>query len=184
MADSSSDAGLVLAAYRALRAAKGEEPAIAWVVPRLPRADPHLAVEIFDQDATGLLWRVSDSLPSVWLLRAAAERLHPGSHLADVIAHFQADSDPAGRVIAGIDPESSLAGVPRTLKDTCRIAWVLAVRAQAEGRREDASGWYRVALETGQTQEREFRWSLRQLKRWAEAGPERSPEQLAGKSGP
>ena len=55
-------------------------------------------------------------------------------------------------------------------KKRIEASYYLGLYAQTEGRYEDASGWYRVAVKTRLSREGEYRWVSNQLWLWRDGG--------------
>ncbi len=84
-----------------------------------------------------------------------------------------------GRYLVGLATEAEMLGLAKTPDRRCEVAYYLGVRARAEGRYEDASEWFLVAVATGQTLEGEYTWATDQLANWA--GTRQSLVVLAGR---
>lgn len=154
-----------------IRKVKGVKAAAEWLAPRIRPDDTVLAARaMFESGDSELLWTALPEAATdrVWLLRAAAARRFPEpARTAAVTAHFAAaqgnEDYLLGRYVAGLGDESSI----RASSDRTRTAWALAVRAEAETRREDAIGWYGVALAGGWTSP-ERRFAEQALSAWSE----------------
>ena len=104
----------------------------------------------------------------VWLLRAASARRAPAparsQALADRFASPQgSESYLLGRYLAGLADESSI----KSSTHRTQAAWALGVRAEAEGRIDDAIAWYGVATAAGDWKEPERGFAERRLLAWA-----------------
>jgi len=153
----------------------GEAAAVSWLRAHLQAEDVYsVARVLYEQQQHALLWRalpeeLAAVADGVWLLRAAdamrsaEERASRGEALA---RHFAAPqgSEPylLGRYVAALSDEASIRGVTgRT-----RAAWALGVRAESEGRRDDAVAWFQVASAGGDLKEVERRFADEALKAW------------------
>ena len=75
-----------------------------------------------------------------------------------------------GRFLLGHIPFERLLSLAKAPDKMIEIAYYVGLRAQSEGRLEEASDWYRVAFSLGNIKEAEYRWSFDQLNRWRNAG--------------
>jgi hypothetical protein len=170
-----------------MRDVEGEAPAARWLRAHLQAEDVYsVARVLYEQQQHALLWsalpeELAAVADGVWLLRAAdamrsaAERVSRGEALA---RHFAAPqgSEPylLGRYVAALSDEASIRGVTgRT-----RAAWALGVRAESEGRRDDAVAWFQVASAGGDLKEVERRFADEALKAWSAESiraPQRAP---------
>ena len=118
--------------------------------------------------------------------REALERYYKGSYydqagryllgiLPDALKRYFKNAqgsqyDQIGRYLLGMSPEDKLLALAITPKLRCEIAFYAGLRAESEHRFRNASDWYRVALETGQSNNGEWRWAYDQLYRWYSGG--------------
>ena len=109
--------------------------------------------------ATGSTARAHDLLVAVHLDPTLRGRQR------EIAAHFQKSADPLGRFLAGLEHPAALK--PASLRETCRDAYYLGVVEEGDGHLSDASTWYRVAVETEQTDAPEFRWARAKLQAWS-----------------
>jgi hypothetical protein len=151
----------------------GEEAARQWLAAHLKPEDmAACARAMYELHKDKLLWgALPEALPEasvdrVWLLRAASLQRSPDLRAARgeaLRAHFAAPSGTElytlGRYLAGLGSEASL----KTTTSRTRTAWALAVRAEAEGRRDDAVAWYGVALASSEWTEPERRFADQRL---------------------
>ncbi len=169
------------------RDVEGEAAAVRWLRAHLQAEDVYsVARVLYEQQQHALLWsalpeELAALADGVWLLRAAdamrsaEERASRGEALA---RHFAAPqgSEPylLGRYVAALSDEASIRGVTgRT-----RAAWALGVRAESEGRRDDAVAWFQVASAGGDLKEVERRFADEALKAWSAESiraPQRAP---------
>ena len=134
-----------------------------------PDSTGRLAHALYADGQYALLWSaLPDPQPdAVWVLRAAAVHLDPTlrGRQREIAAHFQKSADPLGRFLAGLEHPAALK--PASLRETCRDAYYLGVVEEGDGHLSDASTWYRVAVETEQTDAPEFRWARAKLQAWS-----------------
>ena len=71
--------------------------------------------------------------------------------------------DQVAQCLVGLIPEEEVLKKATDKGTRCEVAYYLGVRAQAAGRWEEASDWYRVAVETGKTDFLELKWAARML---------------------
>ena len=170
-----NDAVTLVRTAAVLRILKGEVAAREWLLARLKTDDLYsTAREMYRQEQDALLW---DAIPEpmstsnqewVWLLRAASARRAPAparsQALADRFASPQgSESYLLGRYLAGLADESSI----KSSTHRTQAAWALGVRAEAEGRIDDAIAWYGVATAAGDWKEPERGFAERRLLAWA-----------------
>jgi lipoprotein NlpI len=70
----------------------------------------------------------------------------------------------------GLASEEELLAQAKSTQQRCENAYYLGLRAESEGRLEDASDWYRISVESGLTNMGEYRWAHNQLYIWAGKG--------------
>jgi hypothetical protein len=180
-------------AYGYLKDWKGQGEALAWLRGRVP---PHLlnrtSMIAYEYGHLELLWDPiaqpdgRDRPDAVWLLRAAAAlRQSPGQKRhAELLAYYaqpgDSDAHRIGRYLLGLDPGHEVWTVARDSNQRCRAAYYVGLRAWADGRHDEASDWYRVAIETGRSNTGEYRWAYNTLSRWRSSG--KSLPRLAAES--
>lgn len=113
----------------------------------------------------------------IWVLRAAALARNPeliDTHGESVKEHFAGKGysyyHQIGRYLmdlATLDDILALADSPDV---STEVAYYAGLRAQAEGRMRDASDWFRITAELGQTHEGEYHWAVVSLKSWTDGG--------------
>jgi hypothetical protein len=172
-------------AYGALRRWKGKTAALDWIRTQVPPpALQPLALFAFASDEDDLLWELvpdpSGEGPKqdfTWLMRAASFRRSGGKHAihgAILRQHYQGPGatyyHEVGRYLLGLTDEKKVLELVRDNKRQCEIAFYLGLRAQSEGRYEEASDWYHAAFETGSTSDGEFRWANDVLQKWKSSG--------------
>ena len=160
-------------AYKYLRSARGETAALEWARPRI-RADAssQAARAIYGAGQFDLLWNALPDSQSdaTWRLRAAAFRLEPGSNRREeqLLAHFKESADHVGRMLMGLEGAESLR--PASFRELCQAAYFVGVREQGKHSLAEAASWYRLAIDTEQTDAPEFRWARAALLAWSAAG--------------
>ena len=180
-----------IVAYRYLRSQGDRDAALQWLRPKIPRvSQAALSFEIFTEGDDELLWDlitrpdVDRYAESIWLTRAAAYVRAPNPRPAwrrSLLAHYaRAGGDDyflMGRYLMDLVGEETLFSIATTPERRCEVAYYLGVKAQAEGRYEDAHDWFQVVRATGQSGEFEFLWARDALDAWADR--ERSLTTLA-----
>lgn len=154
-------------AYRYLRAAKGEAAAIAWVrdaMKTLPPDYPRSQIEIFlfMEGIPELIVPITGELPSEeaddvrWSLRAVAAVQNGPPYPDLLLRHFQEGEltaeNGAHRVLLGVGaPLDQVIELtrkePNADAELATLAFQLGVRAEADGRRDDAAVWYCLSIE-------------------------------------
>ena len=177
-------------AYQNLLEVKGQPAALAWLRSRIPPDSLNRAsMVIFEVGRHELLWDLierpdGNMADFVWLMRAsAAVRVGVGNdpNRARLFEYYNR-SLPGhyhviGRFLLGLATEREVLDQATDASRRCEIAYFIGVRAQADGRYEDASDWYRVAVETGQSRYVEYRWAFYTLYKWLD--PYKSLSRLA-----
>lgn len=177
---------LSVEAYCQLKAASDEKTARAWLetaVPSERRAS--LASVAMGARAYELLFTLvpapAGKAPeddAVWLTRAAAAlelKALPEEHRGALAKRFERVQGSSlhvlGRHLLGLADEGTvLRQVGQDPKRACEVAFYLGKKAEAERRLEDASSWYRAAVDTRQERSPEFRWAVERLDSWAKHG--------------
>jgi hypothetical protein len=170
--------------FQSLQRAQGADVAHAWLKKLVPpeRRNPFCVKAMYAREYE-LLWSfiedpsVSQYPEAVWMMRAAAVALDPGSrakHGEDVRRHFDhADPDPdfeIARFAVGLSSEAeALKRASENAALRCHFAYYAGAKAEGEGRFGDAAEWYRVALDTNQPHEMAYRLSFVTLRRWWES---------------
>jgi tetratricopeptide (TPR) repeat protein len=170
--------------YKYLKALKGPGPALEWVRTAIP---PSLynptTMMAYMADEYNLLWDLVDKpRPGhdedfAWTMRAAASvKLGPGKdpHRAELVKycreHPKGYWETISRYLVGLASEEELLAQAKSTQQRCENAYYLGLRAQSEGRLEDASDWYRISVESGLTNMGEYRWAHNQLYLWEGKG--------------
>lgn len=166
-------------AYGHLAEAEGEVRASEWYTSQIsPGIATAASMFMFNEGHPHLLWsaipnpEATSDAPWVWLMRAAAFTRWGGDerHRNRLLEHFADDVDNPyhriGRYLMDLDSEADVLAVATEPDRLCEVAYYVALRAEAEGRMEDAIAWYRVVLDTGLGREGEYRWALAALASW------------------
>ncbi|HEV8196602.1 MAG TPA: hypothetical protein VGP87_08175, partial [Gemmatimonadales bacterium] len=168
-------------AYGYLKRWRGPKEALRWIRGAVPPELRQPASMLFyREDEGGLLWDMIGEAGSdnngrfVWLMRAAAAvaaGLPTDPHRAQLMAYYdKAGKNPyfiMGRYLLGLASEAQMLALATTPDHRCEVAYYLGARAKAEGRYEDATEWFLVAVATGQTMEGEYTWATDELSKWA-----------------
>jgi tetratricopeptide (TPR) repeat protein len=179
--------GLVdmLRSYGFLESAKSHADAVTWLRSRVPPQLREALSQVAVMDGNDvLLWEVvptpdpsrhDDHADSVWLFRAfSVARGASEAHREEVKRHYAGPPggryDVLGRYILGLAKESDVLALAPKAHDACEVAYWLGFGAQTAGHIEEASGWYRVSVETGLSQVWEYRQAYNQLSGWWDAG--------------
>jgi hypothetical protein len=178
------DMHLRVEAYHFLKLAQGQSKAMEWISNVIPTTGKNpLSMFAFTNNEFELLWDLQN-LPEpqdhpefVWLMRAAASaKMGPDKdpHHDDLVRYYrnspQGPYDVIGRYLIGLVTEEQILALAIDPKKRCEIAYYIGLRAQGEGRTEDASDWYRVSIETGLINNGEYRWAYTTLNRWNTQG--------------
>ena len=185
---------MTITAYNALKEWQGQAQAMPWIRKLLPPPliNP-LSMFAFRSNDPELLWELVGATPSgqgadfVWLMRAALatrQGLANDPNRAALERYYKnaqsSQYDRIGRYLLGMSPEGELLALATTPKLKCEIAFYAGLRAESERRFRDASDWYRVALETGQSNNGEWRWAYDQLYRWYSNGQSLALQEKGG----
>jgi tetratricopeptide (TPR) repeat protein len=174
----------VAAAFRALPIMKrldGDATATAWATSKL-RAGPALTVASLcvADDCDDAIWLLEEPPPGenrdlFWLFRAVVvARHHDSPHRDEVLKYFQANGTARyfvmGRAVMALEDESAITGFAGDIHQVCEVAFYLGAAAEGQGRIEDASDWYRAALETNLIRENEYHFAYNRLAAWRSQG--------------
>ena len=173
-------------AYRRLKKVLGEQEALEWLGSQIPKHwRERLSMVAYNESACDLLWtlvpgpdREDDKADFVWLMRAAASLIErPTQEQLEILEdRFGKAGDDSrhyhqyGRFLLGYISFERLLALVRAPDKMIEIAYYVGLKAQSEGRLEEASDWYRAAFSLGDVKEAEYRWSFDQLNRWRNAG--------------
>jgi len=185
------DVEFLTEAYQYRKAWQGQEAALSWLRKGIPGplVNPSSMI-FFEQKQYELLWTFiqdpqGDGSDFIWLLRAAAFLKSGGSmnsHKPELMQYYSSHNsrisipyyssyyDQIGRYLMGLQSEEETIALAKTDKQKCEVSYYLGVKAESEGRMEDASDWYRVSVETGLEKNGEFRYALNQLYYWYSSG--------------
>ncbi|MCZ6856559.1 MAG: hypothetical protein O7F70_01035 [Gemmatimonadetes bacterium] len=169
-----------IVAYRYLGSQGDRDAALRWLRPKLPNVSKAaLGFEIFSEGDDELLWDlitrpdVDRYAESIWLTRAAAYVRAPSPRPAwrrSLAAHYARGGDDdyflMGRYLMDLVGEETMFSIATTPQRRCEVAYYLGIKAQAEGRYEDAHDWFQVARATGRSQDFEFLWARDVLDAW------------------
>jgi hypothetical protein len=78
--------------------------------------------------------------------------------------------DRIGMYLMGITNEREALELASSEKQKCEVTFYLGLKADAEGRFEDATDWYRASVETGFVENGEYRWAYNRLYEWYSSG--------------
>lgn len=179
-------------AYGYLVAWRGDRSeALRWIRAKIPsnRVNPS-SLLMFWRQQYDLLWdaiahpEAARYSEVVWLMRAAAfvrtGQLAPARRSV-LYEHYRGqisdDYFMMGRYLLGLEDEQAMFALATSPDRRCEIAFYIGLKAQAEGRYEEASDWYRVARETEQSREYEHIWATQTLSDWS--NPARSLKVVA-----
>ncbi len=172
-------------AYRNLKVYRGDTVALAWLQNLIPAGDRNFAgMAFYDQGRFELLWDVVKDPESgghgpdfVWLMRAAAvvrSGMEKNPHWNEVVEHYKETNksyyDVTGRFLVGLAKQDEVLALATDPKKVCELSYYIGLKAQAYGRYEEASDWFRSCIETGLTNNGEYRWSFMTLMRWLRSG--------------
>lgn len=172
-------------AYRNLKIYQGDTVALAWLQNLIPAGDRNFAgMAFYDQGRFELLWDVVKDPESgghgpdfVWLMRAAAvvrSGMEKNPHWNEVVEHYKETNksyyDVTGRFLVGLAKQDEVLALATDPKKVCELSYYIGLKAQAYGRYEEASDWFRSCIETGLTNNGEYRWSFMTLMRWLRSG--------------
>lgn len=178
---------LPIEGYKALKEIDGEKKALAWLEGRIPpELQTAVAMDFYELREYDLLWTLmsdpTDTDPNAsfaWLMRAAAqaglgEAAHP-DRWARLRAHYEAsdladDYDAMGAYLVGLVDLDRLLPLATTQDRRCEISYYVAVRAEADGHRDVAAAWYRVAELTQSTPDGEWNWARSWIQDQLDAG--------------
>ncbi|MBN2383891.1 hypothetical protein JXQ70_13530 [bacterium] len=134
----------------------------------------------YDRQCYELLWDFIPLKPTpgpceecVWLSRAAAYLKTKSSNTEQLKAlrdYFKNDGKSIyyqlGRFLVGLTQESDVYRYVKNDKDRCSVGYYFGLKAQSEGRYNDASDWYRISIETRRQNTPAYSWAFLQLSDW------------------
>jgi len=170
--------------YHELKEWKGRTAALQWLSGKLPNFINPLSMIAYERrDSHELLWDcirnpvVGEGVDFVWLMRAAAfvqsaekDPAHRDELLRYYQGHGDGDYDKVGQFLMGLATEKDVLQRAALPKRVCELSYYCGLKAQVEGRYEDASRWYRNCIETGLKNNGEYRWAYTALYRWYSSG--------------
>ena len=166
--------------YRLLVEDRGEALALEWLEKQIPLTSRVLGSMMFwDQQEHALQWSMIRSPPpegplgdSVWLYRAAAvgRGYKPGKAALEALAdHFDDTGDTIyhllGRYLMGHEELQDVLQEAKAPDSATEVAYWVGVKAEADGRLEDALVWYLAAIDQNQTREGEYGWAINDILR-------------------
>jgi hypothetical protein len=171
-------------AYRYVKTLKGAAEAMTWVHTQLPGQTPeNIALAAVEVGEEGLLWDLNAtpgnaySNEVIWHTRAVMFLRFgssDASHKQALIRHFAEPSQryihTIGAYLLGLAPENEVLSLMKDPLKRCEVSYYLGLRAESDGRMEEASDWYRVCSETNDYGGRatcEIRWAKVTLSHWA-----------------
>lgn len=178
-------APLTLRAYLYLKQWKGQRPALEWIRSgSFVNAGPSLALLVYDHRAYELLW---DLLPepqpgpladNFWLQRTASLLLDPklatGERRNASREHYQAAGHShyheLGKFLLGQLDEHQAAKLVTDAEKACEVSYYLGLKSETEGHLQDATAWYRNAVESANPRWAEYLWSYEALQRFQSSG--------------
>lgn len=170
----------IVDSYGSLKEWKGKDAALGWLARSIPpqMMNPS-SIFFYREKEYDLLWdfirnpEKGEHADCVWLMRAAASvriGAEKDPHRQTLVDHYRNDPrghyDVIGRFLLGLATESEALSLASDPKKLCETAYYVGLKCQGEGRYEDASDWYRVAIETGRIQDGEYRWAYDTLYLW------------------
>lgn len=149
-----------LVAYLSLKRLEEPGRAVAWLGERVPRNDANRIAQLAHRrGAPELLWSdivdpTGAHAPQLWLYRAADARLaQTTGHQPALRKQFAAPRndfhDALARHLLGIGSESDVFRQAQTPQQHYAMAYFLGLKAESDGRLDDAVDWYRAVMETG-----------------------------------
>lgn len=176
----------------------GPERALAWLSTQIPPSiRPPVSMLAYEDEQYELLWEFIGDPPAdehgefIWLMRASGylkEKLKSqaqnNAHQQQLQHYYEQHTvgyyPLIGRYLLGKTSEAEVLSLLTNPKTECEIAYYMGLRAQVEGRYQDASAWYRRAMETGLTKNGEYLWAFQQLYIWHNLGKSLSRITVAG----
>jgi tetratricopeptide (TPR) repeat protein len=178
-------------AYRFLKAARGKPAALNWLGKRVPADARDTAVLVaYDQGENDLVWELipepaGKQADYIWQLRAAAcvKTGCKDPWRGMLIRHYRQPSGPqpaVGPYLVGLVDEATFLSQAKDPGQRSLAAYYVGLRAEAEGRWEEASDWFRVAVEAGRIGVYEWRWASFALGRWVQDGRSLARQRATG----
>jgi tetratricopeptide (TPR) repeat protein len=165
--------------YRFMVKSRGEKAALEWIRSVINENDRDQVLEAaFNQRFFNLFWQTTPDAAhtsaQTWLLEAASVVLDPEtgrSHRDSVAGHFREATGPTGeygRYLLNGGDETPVVTAGATRLDRGDAAYVLGLRALAEGRYADASDWFHVCVLSERPSAFSREGATTVLKRWLE----------------
>lgn len=173
----------VVAACASLTQARGAAEGKAWLSSQPSFRDGRLMEALFLGNQGHLLWDYAeepagnDARMRFWLLRLTHAVLagHDDEvqRARDWFAKQVTDSPDAviGRHLLGLGDESTVLRLAKDDASIARTSFYLGVRAMVDKRLDDASAFFRSAVETNRVDDLEYRAAAAELKAWSRTGP-------------
>jgi hypothetical protein len=172
--------GFLFESYRHMKAWQGKPTALIWLRGKLgsARADS-VSGFAFQEQEYDLLWDLierpdeTEHPEFTWMMRAAISlKQDPGNnHRRETVLEYYSKNrsthyDAIARYLLGLATQEEVLALATDPDKRCEIAFYLGWRSQAEGRYQESSDWYRVAVETGLTRNGEYHWAYGRLYVW------------------
>jgi len=188
----------VVAAYRDLRAALGDEAAADWLRRsahgRDARSLARLHMHAYGARAGEAQWILPlpagppEAIEHLWLLRAAAA-MRDGAgtqeQRAELLARFSAAGSGRhrrfARLVLGLEPADSTLALGLEPEAAGEACYWIGLRNQCDGDLRAAAEWYARAVDVNAWRSGEHHWAMRQLSEWAARN--RSLERLGKEQG-
>jgi hypothetical protein len=166
--------------YRYLKTYKTKGEAINWLRAAIPpqMINPSSMIS-YDEEQFDLLWEFNPvhayGEDFFWLMRAAASlRTLNDPHQQDLVNYYSG-SDKSyyfiiGKFLMGKTREQDVLAMATDAKKRCEVAYYIGLKAQKEGRYQDASDWFHISVETGLMNNGEYRWAYNTLYEWYKKG--------------
>ncbi len=172
------DAAERVLVFRALHAVKGKEEALAWLRAQLGDIDPNMILYVaFELGADDVFEIVGEKDgPDRWVFKIANELRRSGKAAAVDNARKVFAKEPAnrystyGKYLLGDVYAAAIEALATTPSQTCEVAFLMAVRAEVEGRHRDAIALLRVARETRSVRDTEYMFAASDLGAYLSVG--------------
>jgi hypothetical protein len=158
------DQDTFVTAYEYMRKNKSKEEALKWADSLFPaRQRGGLSRLMFGNKQYDLLWEFfpepeKSGYPDlVWLMRACASAKlgNADPHRKELIEYYKNRTatleDSSARFLLDLMPKDQYLALAETPVEKCNVAYYLGLKAEGAGNLAEASDWYRIAVETGQT---------------------------------
>jgi hypothetical protein len=179
----------VVAAYGFLRRSAGLEAASAHFRSSVPPQlrGPALMVMFSRGEYEGLLAEVGDPAgygpqyaEFIWLQALIASLAHDGAAPAwaePLRTHYAGPASPElyfaiGSFLQGALSQEQLLARIANADERCEVAYYLGLAARLRGDYPAATGWYQIAMQTGQEKNGEYHWAGDELFFWSRLGME------------